>query len=89
MLSQRAHKDGKVHPCAFFSQRLSPAETNNDIGNRELLAVKPALEEWRYWLEGASVQFIVLTDHKNLEYLRTAKRLNGRPLQMLLCWLHS
>ncbi len=49
-----------------------------DIGNRELLAIKLALEEWRHWLEGAQQPFVVLTDHKNLEYLRDAKRLNPR-----------
>ena len=48
------------------------------MGNRELLAVKVALEEWRHWLEGASQLFIVWTDHKNLEYIKKAKRLNSR-----------
>ncbi|XP_067233064.1 uncharacterized protein [Chanodichthys erythropterus] len=37
-----------------------------------------ALEEWRHWLEGAAHPFQVLTDHKNLEYLKAAKRLNPR-----------
>lgn len=37
--------DQKLHPCAFFSHHLSPAERNYDIGNREVLAVKLALEE--------------------------------------------
>jgi len=46
VLSQRAASDQKLHPCAFFSRRLSPAERNYEIGNRELLAVKLALEEW-------------------------------------------
>uniref|UniRef100_A0A9J7YE42 Gypsy retrotransposon integrase-like protein 1 n=1 Tax=Cyprinus carpio carpio TaxID=630221 RepID=A0A9J7YE42_CYPCA len=40
--------------------------------------MKAAFEEWRHWLEGATHPFTVLTDHKNLEYLRTAKRLNPR-----------
>lgn len=48
------------------------------MGNRELLAVKLALEEWRHWLEGADHPFMIYTDHKNLEYLRTAKRLTPR-----------
>ena len=78
VLSQRSASDQKLHPCAFFSRRLSPAEINYDIGNRELLAVKMALEEWRHWLEGATEPFLVWTDHKNLEYIRTAKRLNSR-----------
>ncbi|KAG1957249.1 retrotransposable element [Pimephales promelas] len=73
-----------VHPCAFLSHRLSPAERNYDIGNRELLAVKLALEEWRHWLEGSGVPFIVWTDHKNLEYIRTAKRLNSRQARWAL-----
>ena len=78
VLSQRSPEDNKVHPCAFYSHRLTPAERNYDVGNRELLAVRLALEEWRHWLEGASVPFLVWTDHKNLEYIRTAKRLNPR-----------
>lgn len=53
ILSQRSPTDGKHHPCAFYSRRLSSAERNYDVGNRELLAVKLALEEWRHWLEGA------------------------------------
>ena len=50
VLSQRSPDDQKLHPCAFFSRRLSPAEVNYDIGNRELLAVVLALQEWRHWL---------------------------------------
>ena len=84
VLSQRSAKDQKVHPCAFFSRKLSPAERNYDIGNRELLAVKLALEEWRQWLEGAEQPFVVWTDHKNLEYIRSAKRLSSRQARWAL-----
>ncbi len=84
VLSQRSPSDDKMHPCAFLSHRLSPAERNYDIGNRELLAVKLALEEWRHWLEGSGVPFIVWTDHKNLEYIKTAKRLNSRQARWAL-----
>uniref|UniRef100_A0AAQ4R0Q4 Gypsy retrotransposon integrase-like protein 1 n=1 Tax=Gasterosteus aculeatus aculeatus TaxID=481459 RepID=A0AAQ4R0Q4_GASAC len=78
ILSQRAEGDHKLHPCAFLSRRLTPAERNYDVGDRELLAVKAALEEWRHWLEGAQHPFLVWTDHKNLQYIRKAKRLNSR-----------
>ncbi len=84
VLSQRSSSDDKMHPCAYFSHRLSSAEHNYDIGNRELLAVKLALEEWRHWLEGSGVPFIVWTDHKNLEYIRSAKRLNSRQARWAL-----
>ncbi len=76
ILSQQQGTPVQLHPCAFFSWKLSPAERNCDIGNRELLAIKLALEEWRHWLEGSQHPFTVLTDHKNLQYLREAKRLN-------------
>ncbi|KAK3553387.1 hypothetical protein QTP70_003551 [Hemibagrus guttatus] len=84
VLSQQQGNPRKLHPCAFFSRKLNPAEVNYDIGNRELLAVKLALEEWRHWLEGAKHPFTVLTDHKNLEYLWAAKRLNPRQARWAL-----
>ena len=40
----------------------------------ELLAV--TLEEKHRWLEGAKETSLVRTEHKNLEYLCSAKRLN-------------
>lgn len=79
VLSQQAAVvDQELHTCAFFSQCLSPAEWNYDIGNRELLSVKSVLEEWRQCLEAATTPFLVWTDHRNLEYIRNAKRLNSR-----------
>ncbi|XP_056892129.1 uncharacterized protein LOC130527521 [Takifugu flavidus] len=78
VLSQRHFTDNELHPCTFFSCHLSPPEVNYDVGNRELLAVVLALQEWRHWLEGGTQPFIVWTDHKNLTYLCTARRLNSR-----------
>ena len=84
VLSQRLPGDDKLHPCAFFSHKLDPPERNYDVGNRELLAVVRALEEWRHWLEGAAHPFIVWTDHRNLSYIQTAKRLNSRQARWAL-----
>ena len=78
VLSQRSPSGHKLHPCAFFSLRLTPPERNYDVGNRELLAVKLVLEEWRHWLEGTEQPFIVWTDHRNLSYIQSAKRLNSQ-----------
>ena len=84
IFSQRSAGDAKVHSCAFYSHHLSPAEQNYDIVNKELLAVKLALEEWRQWLEVTQVPFQVWTDYKNLEYLQTARRLNSRQARWAL-----
>ncbi|CAJ0945894.1 unnamed protein product, partial [Ranitomeya imitator] len=78
VLSQRSSDGSVMKPCAFFSRKFSPAERNYDVGNRELLAMKWAFEEWLHWLEGAKHRVVVLTDHKNLTYLESAKRLNPR-----------
>lgn len=42
VLSQRSATDQKLHPCAFFSRRLTPAEQNYNVGNCELLS------SWHY-----------------------------------------
>ncbi|KAK3543887.1 hypothetical protein QTP70_030270 [Hemibagrus guttatus] len=84
VLSQHHGDPRRVHPCAFYSRKLTTAEVNYDVGNRELLAIKTVLEEWRHWLEGARHPFQVLTDHRNLEYLRGAKRLNPRQARWAL-----
>jgi hypothetical protein len=43
-----------------------------------MLAIVRALEEWRHFVEGAVHQVKIWTDHKNLEYFMTAKKLNWR-----------
>ncbi|XP_031758562.1 uncharacterized protein LOC108647661 [Xenopus tropicalis] len=84
VLSQRSVPQGLLHPVAFFSRKLSKTEQNYDVADRELLAIKLALEEWRHLLEGAAHPILVLTDHKNLEYLRSAKRLRPRQARWAL-----
>lgn len=84
VLSQRSPSNQKLHPCAFFYHKRSPAERHFYIGNRELLAVKLALEEWRHWLEGSILLFIVWMDYKNLSYIQTTKRLNSRQARWAL-----
>jgi RNase H-like domain found in reverse transcriptase len=69
---------GKWHPIAFFSKSLSPVEWNYEIHDKEMLVIIRALEEWRHFLEGAPCRFEIWTDHKNLEYFRTPKKLNRR-----------
>jgi len=53
-------------------------ERNYEIHDKEMLAIICALEEWRHFLEGATHPVEIWTDHKNLEYFMTAKKLNRR-----------
>ena len=70
--------DGLLHPVAFFSKKMIPAECNYEIYDKELLAIIRAFEEWRPELEGSKFPIQVITDHKNLEYFMSSKLLNRR-----------
>ena len=78
VLSQQSMTDGKWHPVAFYSKSLSSVERNYKIHNKEMLAIICTLEEWRHFLEGATYLVEIWTNHKNLEYFITAKKLNRR-----------
>jgi len=82
VLSQQSTTDGKWHPVVFYSKSLSSMERNYEIHNKEMLAIIRALEEWRHFLEGVTHLIEIWTDHKNLEYFMTAKKLNCRQA----CW---
>ena len=70
--------DGLLHPVAFFSRKLLPAECNYEIYDKELLAIVGAFEQWRPELEGTQLPVQVITDHKALEYFMTTKKLTRR-----------
>jgi len=76
ILSQRLPREEKWQPVAFYSKSLAPVERNYEIHDKEILAIIHALEEWRHFLEGARHPVEIWTDHKNLEYFMTAKKLN-------------
>jgi hypothetical protein len=70
--------NGDWHLVVYLSQTFNLAERNYEIYDRELLAIVRALEQWRHYLEGTGNQVQVLTDHKNLTYFRSPRRLNRR-----------
>ena len=72
--------DEKLHPVAYMSKKMSPAECNYEIYDKELLAIVRAFEEWRPECAGTPVEspIKILTDHKNLEHFMTSKQLNRR-----------
>ena len=71
---------GRWHPIAYYSRKLSPAEQNYDIADKELLAIIACLEEWHVYVKGA-VEIIIYTDHKNLFTFTTIKTLNRKQIR--------
>ena len=49
----------------FLYIRFHVVRLDTGIGDRESLAVKLALEEWRHWLEGANHPFTELRISSN------------------------
>ncbi|CCO29574.1 Retrotransposable element Tf2 155 kDa protein type 3 [Rhizoctonia solani AG-1 IB] len=61
-----------------MSASFSPAELNYNTHDKELLAIIRAFEHWRIFLEGTEHPVTVLTDHKILEYWKSARTFNRR-----------
>jgi len=78
------NSDGLFLPCAFFSKKLLPAECNYEIYDKEMLAIVRCLEEWDSELRGLRDSFEVLSDHKNLEYFMTVRKLTERQIRWSL-----
>ena len=67
---------GDLHPCTYFSKTFSATEWNYDMYDQELLTVFLALSEWRQYLQGTSHPVSILTNHKNLSYLKDPCKLS-------------
>lgn len=72
--------EGVLRPVAYFSKQNLPAECNYPIYDKELMAIVKCLRHWDSELRGLP-HFKILTDHKNLEYFATAKRLSERQIR--------
>ncbi len=70
--------DGLLHPVAFYSRKLTSAEVNYQVYDKELLAIITAFEQWRPYLVKTQHRVQVLKDYKNLLYFTTTRTLNRR-----------
>ena len=73
---QQDHGRG-LQPVAFRSRKLSPAERNYDVREKEFLAFVDACSVWRHYLHSEK-PFLFLTDHDSLKYHKTMPNLSGR-----------
>jgi hypothetical protein len=83
ILSQK-FEDGKIHPVSFLSKKLSDAEFNYDVFDKEMLAIVYALEKWRQFLQGSEFKTTIFSDHQNLSYYTTKVVLNRRQARWAL-----
>lgn len=74
----QTNADGQLQPCAYTSRKFSDTERRWAIWEKEAFAVRWALLTWRQFLEGTNLPFEVWTDHKNLEALKTPRKLSPK-----------
>jgi len=72
-----------LHPVAYFSAAHLPTEAKYEIHDKELLAVVKAFREWEAELTGnqSGQPIDVRSDHKNLEYFTSKRKLNDRQIR--------
>lgn len=75
VLCQKDENDN-MKPIAYESHKLSPAEQNYAVHEKETLAIIYCLTKWRHYLE--SRKTIISTDHHSLQYLHTQPKLSRR-----------
>ena len=66
-----------LQPIAYRSRKLTPAEINYDVREKEFLAIVDACSHWRQYLH-SDEPFRLLTDHDSIKYHRTMPNLTGR-----------
>jgi transposase InsO family protein len=69
------------HPIAFYSKKMSDTETRYETHDAELLAIILAFRTWRHYLAYSQDTVVVKTDHNNLKYFMTKRKLNGRQVR--------
>jgi hypothetical protein len=71
---------GLLRPVAYFSKKMTSAQSNYEIHDKELLAVILCMVEWDGMLRSLE-KFTVITDHKNLEYFGKPRQLSERQMR--------
>lgn len=73
--------NGTLRPVAYYSRRLTSAEFNYPIHDKEMLAIVSCLREWQAELQSVAKPFTIFSDHKNLIYFSTKRLLNERQVR--------
>lgn len=90
VLIQRQYSEGaepEERVLAYWSRKLTGAETRYPTYDRELLAIREAILQWRFYLHGTP--FTVYTDHAALQRILSQRTLSTRQityLEVLQCY---
>jgi hypothetical protein len=71
----------KHHPVAYYSATFSPTKQNYDVHDLEFLGVMKSIDHWRPYLIWTKEPFVIETDHKNLTYWKSPRKLTRRTVR--------
>ena len=74
--------DELMYPVAFDGQKMHGAELKYPTHEKELLAIKEAIEKWKHYIENGH-KTVVLTDHESLRYMNSVTK----PSKRLARWI--
>ena len=77
----RVDSEEQIHPVAYFSRALAKRERSYPTYDREMMAMRDILKDFRYYLLGARI--ISKTDHKLLLKLLEQKDPFGQRANMI------
>jgi hypothetical protein len=82
IISQRDF-EGILHPIAFHSRRLLPAEEHYEIHDKEMLAIVDTMDKYRHYFEGLGPQTTIYADHRNLLSFTEKRLYNSRQIRWM------
>ena len=74
--------NGKEHPIAYKSKKLSPSQLHWSTIEKETYAIILGIDSFKYYIYNK--KFIVQTDHKPLQWLKTVRDRNQRLMRWSL-----
>ena len=76
------------NPCAvaYVSRRLTPAEENYSVQEKECLAIKYCLSKFKHYVLATNITVKCLSDHQSLQYLTKGHAINGHAGGRIARW---
>ncbi len=83
---KQKQEDGTFKPVAYFSKKLNEYQKKKKALFLECLAIKEALNYWRYQLQ--CINFEIITDHKPLENMKINTQFDEELRELILSISH-
>ena len=80
-IASQPNSQGKLRPFAYHSKKLTGAELNWEIYDKELFAIVNAFRTWKIYIIGPKYPIKVFSDYKNFTYWLITKVLTRKQVR--------